>query len=262
VMAGQGHNGIQCSDFDALLSQAIDGTLSGERLQAFEAHGRECQLCGPMLRDAEAGRNWLKSLEEVEPPAYLVNNILLATSGVAAGKATARATWGERIGRWIDAILSPVVAVARQPRFAMSFGMAFFTLSVTLSIAGVRLSDIRHINLRPSAVRRSYYETQGRVVKYYENIRFVYEIESRVRQLKQAAPAEERPEAQPNNNNENKKKNSSGQPEKQERNYSQEGTHVLYASLPAAGDLQPADLMRTGMVDSPVVHGATYRRFV
>jgi len=261
-MAGQQHNGIQCSEFDALLSQAIDGTLSGERLQAFEAHGRTCQLCGPMLRDAEAGRSWLKSLEEVEPPAYIVNNILLATSGVAAGKATARATWGERIGRWIDAILSPVVAVARQPRFAMSFGMAFFTLSVTLSIAGVRLSDIRHINLRPSAVRRSYYETQGRVVKYYENIRFVYEIESRVRQLKQAAPAEERPETQPNNNNENKKKNSSGQPEKQERNYSQEATHVMYASLPAAGDLQPADLMRTGMVDSPVVHGATYRRFV
>jgi hypothetical protein len=261
-MAGQGHNGIQCSEFDALLSQAIDGTLSGERLEAFEAHGRTCQLCGPMLRDAEAGRSWLKSLEEVEPPAHLVNNILLATSGVAVGKATARATWGERIGRWIDTILSPVVAVARQPRFAMSFGMAFFTLSVTLSIAGVRLSDIRHIDLRPSAVRRTYYETQGRVVKYYENIRFVYEIESRVRQLKQAAPSEERRETQPNNNNENKKKNSSGQPEKQERNYSQEGTHVMYAALPAAGDLQPADLMRTGMVDSPVVHGATYRRFV
>lgn len=261
-MAGQQHNGIQCSEFDALLSQAIDGTLSGERLEAFEAHGRTCQLCGPMLRDAEAGRSWLKSLEEVEPPAYLVNNILLATSGVAAGKATARATWGQRIGSWIDAILSPVVSVARQPRFAMSFGMAFFTLSVTLSIAGVRLSDVRHISLRPSTVRRTYYETQGRVVKYYENIRFVYEIESRVRQLKQAAPAEERPETQPTNNNENKKKNSSGQPEKQERNYSQEGTHVMYASLPAAGDLQPADLMRTGMVDSPVVHGATYRRFV
>jgi hypothetical protein len=261
-MAGQGHNAMQCSEFDALLSQAIDGTLSGERLEAFESHKRECQLCGPMLRDAEAGRGWLKSLEEIEPPAQLVNNILLATSGVAVGKATARATWGERIGRWIDAVISPVVAVARQPRFAMSFGMAFFTLSMTLSIAGVRLSDIRRIDLRPSAVRRTYYETQGRMVKYYENIRFVYEIESRVRQLKQAAPAEERPETRPTNNNENKKKNSSGQPEKQERNYSQEGTHVMYAALPAAGDLQPADLMRTGMVDSPVVHGATYRRFV
>lgn len=254
---------MQCSEFDALLSQAIDGTLVGERLEAFEAHGRECQLCGPMLRDAEAGRGWLKSLEEVEPPAHLVNNILLATSGVAAGKATARATWGERIGGWIDAILSPVVAVARQPRFAMSFGMAFFTLSVTLSIAGIKPRDMWQLVSRPSNIRRTYYETQGRVVKYYENIRFVYEIESRVRQFKQATPAQDRPaeESKPKDNN-NNKKNSSGQPEKQERNYSQEGTHVMYASLPAAGDLQPAESMRTGMVDSPVVHGATYRRFV
>ncbi len=261
-MAGQQHNGMQCSEFDALLSQAIDGTLSGERLQAFEAHGRECKLCGPLLEDAEAGRSWLKSLEEVEPPAYLVNNILLATSGVALGKATVRATWGERVGRWIDAVVSPVFAVARQPRFAMSFGMAFFTLSVTLSIAGVRLSDIRHLDLRPSAIRRSYYETQGRVVKYYENIRFVYEIESRVRQLKQAAPAEERPATEESKPKDNNKKNSSGEPEKQERNYSQEGTQILFASLSESGDPQPAKVLRTGMVDSPVVHGATYRRFV
>src|SRR5205085_9130127 len=108
----------------------------------------------------------------------------------------ARATWGERIGRWMEAVMSPVVAVARQPRFAMSFGMAFFTLSVTLSIAGVRLSDIRHLDLRPSAVRRTYYETQGRVVKYYENIRFVYEIESRVRQFKEAGTPPEQPAQQ------------------------------------------------------------------
>ena len=81
-MAGQQHNGMQCSEFDALLSQAIDGTLSGERLTAFEAHGRECRMCGPLLQEAEAGRGWLKSLEEVEPPLELVNNILLATTGV------------------------------------------------------------------------------------------------------------------------------------------------------------------------------------
>jgi hypothetical protein len=101
------------------------------------------------------------------------------------------------------------------------------------------------------------------VVKYYENIRFVYEIESRVRQLKQTTPTEERPETRPSkpSNHENKK-NSSGQPEKQERNYSQEGTQPVFASLPEAGDLQPAALLRTEMVDSPVVHGATYRRFV
>jgi Putative zinc-finger len=261
-MAGQEHNGMQCNEFDALLSQAIDGTLSGERLQAFEAHGRECKLCGPLLQDAEAGRSWLKALPEVEPPAELVTNILLATSGVAPGRAGARATWGERIGKWIDAVVSPVVAVARQPRFAMSFGMAFFTLSVTLSIAGVRLNDIRHLNLRPSAIRRSYYETSGRVVKYYENIRFVYEIESRVRQFKQATPAADRPATEENKRKENKN-NSSGQPEqKQERNYSQEGNQPVLASLPTNGDPQHANFQRAGVADLPVVNGATYRRFV
>src|SRR3989475_12820160 len=88
--------------------------------------------------------------------------------------------------------------VARQPGFAMSFGMAFFSLSVTLSLAGVKLTDLRHWDLRPAAIKRTYYETSGRVVKYYENIRLVYEIESRVREFNRATtPAE--PASQPQN---------------------------------------------------------------
>jgi hypothetical protein len=129
--------------------------------------------------------------------------------------------------------------------------MAFFTLSVSLSLAGVRLGDLRHVDLRPSAIRRSYYETSGRVVKYYENIRFVYEIQARVRQFKEAtAPAQPPPEQ--NNNHEDRKdktkNNTSGQPDqKQERNYSQEGSQPVFASLPD---------------DPPVVSVTTYRRFV
>jgi len=257
-MAGQQDNRMHCAEFDALLSQAIDGTLAGERLATFEAHGRDCKLCGPLLQEADAGRTWLKSMGEVEPPEDLVTNILLRTSGVLTRqRAGQRVTtsWMDRVGELASAIFSPVVAVARQPRFAMSFGMAFFTLSVTLSLAGVKLSDLRHLDLRPSAVRRNYYETQGRVVKYYENIRFVYEIESRVRQFKQAATPAEQPREQPQNDNNDRKdkekdKNNttSGQPEqKQERNYSQEGNQPVFASLPD---------------ESPVASATTYRRFV
>jgi len=83
---------MQCTEFDALLSQAIDGTLSGERLTAFEAHGRECKMCGPLLQEAEAGRSWLKSLDEVEPPEDLVTNILVRTTGID----TVRLTQGRR----------------------------------------------------------------------------------------------------------------------------------------------------------------------
>jgi hypothetical protein len=238
-MAGKEDNRMQCSEFDALLSQAIDGTLVGERLSAFESHARQCELCGPLLQEAEAGRTWLKSLAEVEPPAELVTNILLRTTGLApaqnvTGRTMAPVSWRDRIREWATVIASPVAAVVRQPRFVMSFGMAFFSLSVTLSLAGVKLSDLRHLDLRPSAVRRSYYETTGRVVKYYENIRFVYEFESRVRQFKEAtAPAEPPPEQRNDNQRKDKTKNdTSGQPEqKQERNYSQEGRQAVYASL-------------------------------
>src|SRR5262249_52730939 len=236
-MAGQQDNRMHCAEFDALLSQAIDGTLAGERLAAFEAHGRECKLCGPLLQEAESGHRWLKSLAEVEPPEELVTNILLRTTGVVPRRqrADVTASWLDRVREWGDDIFSPGVAVARQSRFAMSFGMAFFTLSLTMSLAGVRLSDLRHVDLRPSAIRRSYYENQGRVVKYYENIRFVYEIESRVRQFKQAAtPAEQPREPQRENNRKDQNKNNtSGQPDqKQQRNYSQEGNQPVYASLP------------------------------
>ncbi|MGA8309234.1 MAG: hypothetical protein WB755_04345, partial [Terriglobales bacterium] len=86
----------------------------------------------------------------------------------------------------------------------------------------------------------------GRAVKYYENIRFVYEIESRVREFKRAtAPAETSPKEQ---NKEPKNNNTSGQPEQnQERNYSQEDNQPVLASIPN---------------DPPVVNVTTYRRYL
>jgi hypothetical protein len=270
-MPGKEDNRMSCSEFDALLSQAIDGSLGGEKLASFEAHGRVCQLCGPLLHEAEAGRSWLKSLAEVEPPPELVTNILLRTSGVVsaqhhgAGKLES-APWVSRLRDWAAVIGSPIVGMARQPRFAMSFGMAFFTLSVTLSLAGVKLSDIRHMDLRPSAVRRAYYETSGRVVKYYENIRFVYEIESRVRQFKEAATPAEQP-AQQQNDNERKNKtqndNSEQPDQKQERNnYSREGNQPVFASFPVHRGPEPARLLRAGVTEPTVVSVTTYRRFL
>jgi hypothetical protein len=270
-MPGKEDNRMSCSEFDALLSQGIDGTLAGEKLASFEAHGRVCQLCGPLLHEAEAGRSWLKSLAEVEPPPELVTNILLRTSGVVSaqrhvGGKIESVSWIGRLRAWAEVIGSPIVAMARQPRFAMSFGMAFFTLSVTLSLAGVKLSDLRHMDLRPSAIRRTYYETTGKVVKYYENIRFVYEIESRVRQFKEAATPAEPPAEQQNNNNDRKNKtknDSSGQPEqKQERNnYSREGNQPVFASLHVYWGPEPGRFLRSGVTEPTVVSVTTYRRF-
>jgi len=232
-MAGESKNGMQCAEFETLLSEALDETLSGAKLQSFQAHGRSCSVCGPLLAEADAGRRWLKALADVEPPSKLVSNILIATTGRASARTQAQAgAAGSRkdaMSRWLGPIFTPAFVVARQPRFAMSFGMAFFSLSITLSMAGVKMSDVRNIDLRPSAIKRSYYETSGRVVKYYENIRFVYEIESRVREFKRATtPAEPAPRREKEKNHKN---DTSGQPEqRQERNYSREENQPVLAS--------------------------------
>ena len=74
----------------------------------------------------------------------------------------------------------------------MSFGMAFFSITMLLGIAGFHLSDLRHLDLSSKGITKTYYATQARVIRYYENIRLVYEIESRVRDLRRVAtPAEQ-----------------------------------------------------------------------
>ena len=143
----------------------------------------------------------MRSLEAVEPPVYLVHNILVATSGVVSTRVATAAGTGYSVARtdaeWWDSWFTPVAAFVRQPRFAMSFGMIFFSLSLGLNAAGVKAADVAKIDLRPTAVRHAYNDAQIKVVKYYDNIRFVYRdrIEG-ARVEAGGTPAEPGPQAQ------------------------------------------------------------------
>ena len=261
---------IECTQFEALLSESLDGQLTGATKERFEAHRRVCPVCGPLFADAQAGQQWLHSLEQVEPPINLVHNILAATTGVESVRETAATPalhglpFGARVRGWWDSIFAPAAAFVRQPRFVMSFGMIFFSFSAVLSLAGVKASDMAKIDLHPSALKHAYYTTQGKVVRFYDNIRFVYEIESRVREFKrETRPAEPVPEEQKQNH----KNNTSGQPdEKQERNYSREENQPVLAESQAPSfelrassyELKPANYeLRTASCESSVTekHG-------
>jgi putative zinc finger protein len=228
-------HGIQCTEFEALLSEAIEGELTGAQKEGFEAHRRVCAVCGPLFAEVQAGHQWLRALEQVEPPAHLVHNILAATTGISSTRVLATTPetgvtpLAERVREWWDSFFTPVFAFVRQPRFVMSFGMIFFSLSLILNTAGVKAADVAKIDLRPKGLRHTYNDLQVRVVKYYDNIRFVYEIESKVREIKRATrPAE--PAAEPQK--ENPKNNTSGQPDqRQDRNYSRDENQPVLAGL-------------------------------
>jgi hypothetical protein len=246
-------NAMNCNEFDLLLTDAVDGVLTGAALDRFQAHAQKCKACGPLLAEAEAGRSWLKSLTEVEPPANLVSNILASTTGVDTQRLRIMARAPRQRVSWLEHVranyLEPIWASVRQPRFAMSFGMAFFALSVGLTVSGIKPADLRQISLRPTAIRHAYYNTQARVIRHYDNVRLVYDVQAAVRGIKRnLAPAEPAPTKQKDNKND-----TTQQPEqKQERNYSQTENHLILACAPLGPSLR----------NLPVVSVTTYRRFV
>lgn len=233
-MNGEVKNSMQCAEFDALLADALDGTLSEEKTASFERHKTACATCGAMFAEAEAGLNWLSKLEEVEPPRNLVHNILVATTGAAesarAEKIAKQPIW-DRVRAWVQPHVSPLFT----PRFAMSMAMAFFSVSLVMNVAGVKVKDLKRVDLSPSGITKTYYESQARVVKYYENIRLVYEIESRVRDLRRAATSgsseTDQQQQQKESPKDEKQNNTNREPEhrQQYQNYSRENDDVLVA---------------------------------
>ena len=249
-------NVIECHEFDLLLSDTLDGVLSGTELDRFQAHARTCKTCGGLLAEAEAGRTWLKGLTEVEPPASLVPSILASTTGVDSQRLAAmtrapqpRVSWWEHVQALY---VEPMLAVVRQPRFAMSFGMAFFALSVGLTTLGIKPYEIWNLVAHPTMIKRTYYNTQARVIRYVDNVRPVLEVQAALRTIRRNTnPAEPGPAKQ----QKERKNDTTQQPEqKQERNYSQTENQLILASAHVGPSLNLCDL--------PVVSVTTYRRFV
>ncbi len=238
-MAGETQSGMQsgppdgtgvmeCVEVEALLAEALDGALHGPTLAAFEAHQQGCATCRTLVEEARAGMSLLQGLDEAEPPRNLVHNILAQTIGALPSE---HAVPAARAESWLEKLkgrLTPVFAPVVTPRFAMSFGMAFFSITMLLGIAGFHFADMRHWDLSSKGISKTYYSTEARVIRYYENMRLVYEIESRVRGLRHAATPDngqdnqqqqqEAPATNPNPKN----------PSKSE-NRQRDGTHENYS---------------------------------
>jgi hypothetical protein len=208
-----------CSECEAMLADALDGTLSTADQEIFDAHMLHCAECSQMLADARRGAAWLEMLRSPrpEPPAALLEKILAQTTGfqtagltegLAANPADVRSPLpvpasgrmpipGRSAGysnvlpfrvRIADTVRRVSVShVLMQPRFAMTAAMAFFSIALTMNLSGVRIDQFRASDLKPASVKREFYDVNARVVRYYEGLRVVYELESRVRDLQRAS---------------------------------------------------------------------------
>ncbi len=213
-------NGRECARFEAMLADAVDGLLLPEDQAALEEHLLRCAECGVSLAGAREGAAWLEVLRIAppEPPASLVDRILAETSvRTAADQEAARAT--RRVHAESSSLLSfpaaavgssagvspmlpgtvlpfrsriarrlqPIPHLLLQPRLIMTAAMAFFSIALTLNLTGIHMSDLRASDLSPSSLRRSFYMANAHVARYYDNLRVVYELESRVHDLQRSS---------------------------------------------------------------------------
>jgi hypothetical protein len=200
-----------CAQCEAMLADALDGTLSATDQEFFDLHMANCSPCAQGLADARRGAAFLEMLRTPppEPPADLLESILAQTSGIApvaegqqsvpamapgyVGTRTA-ANYGNVIPfrrRFVTAVrTSSFGQLMLQPRLAMTAAMAFFSIALTMNLTGFNPLKLRASDLAPSSLRRDYFAAKLRVVQYSDNLRVVYELESRVRDLQSAQDAD------------------------------------------------------------------------
>ncbi len=194
---------LTCAQVESMLLDAADGLLLPDEQAHFERHLTECPHCTRLAAELRQGGAWLDVLKEAPPvpPADLVTRILAKTSGDVANStefmaqaAHAASLFGDSRARVLPfrvpaGMQQPRTRVQRwvytvsQPRFAMTAAMAFFSIALTLNLAGVRLTALRPGDLRPVNLKKKYWAANSRVVQYYDNLRVVYELESRVHEL-------------------------------------------------------------------------------
>jgi Putative zinc-finger len=160
-----------CTTTEERLTDYLDGVLTPEETAAFSAHTAECAACAGLVSQVSNLVSQMQQVELLDPPVHLTARILDATLGPR--------TQGLDWRRWFD-----WVSVIWQPRFGMgavtvaaSFAVLFHAFAPVER--KVTLADLNPITIVHTA-NRQVHLTYAHGVKFINDLRVVYEIESRL----------------------------------------------------------------------------------
>ena len=173
---------MNCSDLEILLAEYVDGTIHGEQKSAIEEHLVSCPECAELAKDAAAAVAFMERVADVEAPPELVTRLLFemtnGPSRAAVKPSWVRRVFGNLLGSWGERIL--------QPKFTMSIAMTILSFAMLGRFSGIEVRQLKLSDLDPVkvwvAVEDRVQRTWGRTVKYYENLRVVYEIQTQLKE--------------------------------------------------------------------------------
>jgi anti-sigma factor RsiW len=169
-----------CTLTESRLSDYLDGTLSREEAAAFSAHAATCADCTKLVAAVGGLVARMQKLEPLVTPAMLVTRIVDATSGPRKESAGWKNwfAWGPAL--W-------------QPRFLMGLGTVAATILILLYTAGGSPVHWKHADLSPATVlrtaNRQAHLTFAKSAKFVNDLRVVYEIQTRLQPESEPSPA-------------------------------------------------------------------------
>jgi len=161
-------------ELENLVSDYLEGQLDTVRRVEAEAHLDGCPECKELVATVRQTIELCRSAEELEPAPWLVPKILRATIGER------QATFWERA----MATIRPVL----HPRVAYAVAMGVFSFSIIINVAGINLRHIKVQDLNPRTwfyqANRNGHLLYARAEKFCYDLKVVYELETRFRQLR------------------------------------------------------------------------------
>lgn len=206
-----------CTLTEDRLSDYLDGTLSAEEAAAFEAHAATCAKCAKLVAEVRGLVTRMQKLEPLAAPPMLVTRIVNATIGPQKQSAG----W-KNVLAWRPAVL--------QPRFALGLVTVAATILILMYTAGFTPTRWKHADLSPATVlrtaNRQAHLTFAKSAKFVNDLRVVYEIQTRLQPETQPQSAPAVPPQNPSPANPQDRSQTSPHP-----GHSQSRTGVMLASL-------------------------------
>ncbi len=187
---------MNCAEFEISLADYIDDTVAAAERAAVDEHVSSCIACRELLDDARSAITLLSRVPDLTPPAELITRIAFqAPSRRPREPFERQSLFSKYIARWLQPVL--------QPRLAMGMAMTILSFAMLERCTGVRVQHIQAADLDPiriwGGLEDKTIRVKDRAVKYYENLRWVYELETRLRSLQdQPEPAPNQPARQNN----------------------------------------------------------------
>ena len=143
----KGPRNLNCEAWEAMLTDALDGTLSPRDAEAFAAHSTRCTAgCPELLEEAKRGTEWLRFLRETpEAPQGLLEKILVGTTGLPDAQQPLAASGAVALPNqpWLGVPFGLLQRHMAESRILMTLAMAFFSIALTLNLTGVRLNQLK-----------------------------------------------------------------------------------------------------------------------